>query len=347
MLKNEWVVIGVIVLLLVAALVYFVLKGWKRRHYIHLIEKMEGRLQDVLTIPDELKNAYPQNYFGTWTEKLTMEMRWLSSQKSDLESKTKEMNSDDWKQIKEEIGKCKNLLDDFSYYLWDAKESWELGPEHLKEMKSHLDDMESRSDLSEEDKTKLDNYRKEYAKVQALISDQGTDWVAVWELGTEAMDNYALRYKEYESNEDDQDTSALDESRERADELAIRLGVLRAGGKVKFFDEERELSDDGYMFALMEIPAGENKMWVVFYPNDDCNTIVLVFSQKTPWNILWEIKTDIDEFYDGDEGELYGEEDDCPAYVWEDGSYDEDEIRQDLVRAAEADSDWVLLSQSF
>lgn len=133
--------------------------------------------------------------------------------------------------------------------------------------------------------------------------------------------------------------------RSRVDELVDKLGVLQAGGKIKLFDEDKERAGDGYMFALMEIPAGERKMWVIFFPNCDVNYILLVFDRRAPWNAVIEAKEKMDQYY---RDKAYEFDEDCayPQYLWDHRDklrYKKNDVKNALVRAVAIDSNWAEL----
>jgi len=140
------------------------------------------------------------------------------------------------------------------------------------------------------------------------------------------------------------DPSILEIGRKRAMKL---FDLLEGSQKyIKSFDENFELSGDGFMYSLMRMMVDGRKVWVIFYPNISCDIVVLVFDRKIPWNMVMDRKIITDEFY-GDEGKLVGDKDDYPAYVWDGGNYyDPKFIAEDLTRALETDSSWSeLLSQ--
>lgn len=140
------------------------------------------------------------------------------------------------------------------------------------------------------------------------------------------------------------DPSILETCRKRTKEL---FGLLEGSQKyIKFFDEDCELSGDGFMYSLMSMLVDGRKVWVIFYPNTDCDVIMLVFDREIPWNLIMENKGAIDEFY-GNEGGLIGDDDDCPAYIWADGNGDLETTIEDLTRASQIDSSWSELRLQF
>lgn len=136
------------------------------------------------------------------------------------------------------------------------------------------------------------------------------------------------------------DLSVLKECQRRANELLSRFTGDSREKYIRFFDEDLELSGDGFMYSLMRMSVDGRKVWVIFYPNVECNIILLVFDRRISWDKVVENETIIDIFYDG-EGKLFGDEDDYPAYVWDDDdNCDFDSLKEDLAKAAQVDSSW-------
>lgn len=152
-----------------------------------------------------------------------------------------------------------------------------------------------------------------------------------------------------DDDEDEQEeySLVLKDCRERVQELLNKLDGLQ-GVYVEYFDEDQELSNEGYMYALIRFFLDGYESWIIFYPNPDYNLIMMVYNKRIPDDRVAEVTDIIDEFYDGYEGTLLSEEDEYPACLWDvDNNYSLSCLINDLINAVKKSFVWEKLLYQF